>query len=156
MHFCASKILVNGSGESWTFKSTSARKNGPCKCFDTFIQTLVQGVKTIVLGRDIFWTNKVNIVLRRVVCEATSDIRGFTFIRNKTLFDAFRAKAYRGKIPRVTAILSVGRVFSRDSVYVDKTKSVMSDCGILEERKRNWGDEFAGKFGIVKRTMKSL
>ena len=77
-------------------------------------------------------------------------------LSSETLFVAFRAKAYRGKIPRVTAILAVGRLFSRDSVYVDKTKSVISDCGILQERKRNWGDEFAGKFGIVKRTMKSL
>ena len=75
---------------------------------------------------------------------------------SETLFAAFRAKAYIGKILRVTAIFGVGRVFSRDSACGDKTKGVMSDCGIWEKGICNWGYEFVEKISIVEMTMKSL
>ena len=51
-------------------------------------------------------------------------------LSSETLFAAFRAKAYRGKIPRVTAILAVGSVFSRERACGDKANGVMACCGV--------------------------
>ena len=64
----------------------------------------------------------------------------------ETLLAAVRAKAYRGKIPCVTAILVVGSEFSRERACGDKTKGVMVWCGIWERRKRKWGDGIQGSY----------